>query len=67
MKEALSRHPCLVLGSLVLVAVSGLSSEAESDLLSGVRRVVVLGDSITYGGGYVAAIEAYALDRKSVV
>ncbi|HRZ37218.1 MAG TPA: GDSL-type esterase/lipase family protein [Candidatus Paceibacterota bacterium] len=43
--------------------MSGLSSEAESDLLSGVRRVVVLGDSITYGGGYVAAIEAYALTR----
>lgn len=63
MKGALCRHACFVLGSLVLLAFSGLSSEAESDFLQGVRRVVVLGDSITYGGGYVAGLEAYTLTR----
>lgn len=63
MKGALCRHACFVLGSLVLLAFSGLSSEAGSDFLQGVRRVVVLGDSITYGGGYVAGLEAYTLTR----
>ncbi|HOY59180.1 MAG TPA: hypothetical protein PK640_13730, partial [Verrucomicrobiota bacterium] len=58
-----ARQAWIVLGSLLLLVVSGSSSGAESDFLPGVRRVVVLGDSITYGGGYVAGLEAYALTR----
>ncbi len=58
-----ARQAWIVLGSLVLLVVSGSSFGAESGFLPGVRRVVVLGDSITYGGGYVAGLEAYALTR----
>ena len=36
---------------------------AQPDFLPGVRRVVFLGDSITYSGHYIEYLEAYALSR----
>ncbi len=36
---------------------------AQPDFLPGVRRVVFLGDSITYSGQYIEYLEAYALSR----
>src|SRR4051794_28039113 len=33
--------------------------QAEQSPLDGVRRVVFLGDSITYAGGYIEFVEAY--------
>ena len=44
----------VLLGSFALSAAS-----AESDLLGDAKRVVFLGDSITYSGQYIAFIEAY--------
>ncbi|MCX7824187.1 MAG: GDSL-type esterase/lipase family protein [Verrucomicrobiae bacterium] len=36
---------------------------AASEFLSGVQRVVVLGDSITYSGAYVEFLDAYVVTR----
>lgn len=36
---------------------------AETNFLPGVRRVVFLGDSITYSGQYIEYLEAYAVTR----
>src|SRR4051812_36869652 len=44
--------PLLVLGSAPGIA-------AEEPPLAGVRRVVFLGDSITYAGQYIEFLEAY--------
>jgi lysophospholipase L1-like esterase/pimeloyl-ACP methyl ester carboxylesterase len=52
--------------TLALPALLGISvsvAAAGDGFLPGVRRVVVLGDSITFGGGYVAALETYAVTR----
>ena len=43
-------------------AVLGLSA-AEPAFLPGVKRVVFLGDSITYSGQYIEYLEAYAVSR----
>lgn len=43
------------------LSVSVTASAAE--FLPGVKRVVFLGDSITYAGGYIETIEAYARTR----
>jgi len=53
---------------LVSLAVLGLLPEhararEATNFLPGVRRVVFLGDSITYSGQYVDYLEAYALTR----
>lgn len=63
-RSAFVRSLCarlLLFFSIIAVAVS--SSGAEPDFLPGVRRVVVLGDSITYSGEYVDYLEAYAVTR----
>ncbi|MBM3892020.1 MAG: SGNH/GDSL hydrolase family protein, partial [Verrucomicrobia bacterium] len=36
---------------------------ASSDFLPAVKRIVVLGDSITYGGAYVELLDAYVVTR----
>lgn len=55
-------HVALFASIAALGLVFSLSA-AEAGFLLGVRRVVVLGDSITYGGGYVVALEAYGVTR----
>jgi hypothetical protein len=40
-----------------------LVSGARGGLPAGVKRVVVLGDSITYSGQYIEYVEAYAVSR----
>lgn len=61
---------CRVLSSLLAAIVVGTvltgcaSRRAAADkMLPGAQRVVVLGDSITYGGQYVDFIEAYFVSR----
>ena len=39
-------------------AVASLGAASAADFMDGVKRVVFLGDSITYGGGYVDILEA---------
>jgi lysophospholipase L1-like esterase len=39
------------------------TAEARQPVLKGIRRVVFLGDSITYGGDYVDDIDAYLFTR----
>ena len=46
-----------------LCFVTGLGGAAEPGFMPGVRRVVFLGDSITYSGHYIEYLEAYALSR----
>ena len=48
--------PLPFLAALILAAVT--TSAADKPLLDGVKRVVFLGDSITYAGGYVDILEA---------
>src|SRR3954466_4938596 len=49
--------------ALVSIGLSNPSSRSEDKpsrpLLAGVRRVVFLGDSITYAGGYITYLEAF--------
>jgi lysophospholipase L1-like esterase len=46
-----------VLTALFLAAATSVSA-ADKSLLDGVKRIVFLGDSITYAGGYVDILEA---------
>jgi lysophospholipase L1-like esterase len=50
----------LLLGSLA----AEVPAQPAARLPDGVRRVVFLGDSITYAGGYVAVIETYFVARR---
>lgn len=52
LRKALAVLCCL---AAILAAVS--SSPAADDVLPGVKRVLFLGDSITYDGKYVAYVE----------
>jgi lysophospholipase L1-like esterase len=47
---------------LVAALAAGVAAPA-AEFLPGVKRVVFLGDSITYAGGYIETIEAYARTR----
>jgi len=49
--------PLSILAALFLAFVTSASA-ADKSLLDGVKRVVFLGDSITYSGGYVDILEA---------
>lgn len=49
--------PLPILTALLLAAVTSASA-ADKSLMDGVKRIVFLGDSITYGGGYVDILEA---------
>jgi lysophospholipase L1-like esterase/pimeloyl-ACP methyl ester carboxylesterase len=51
------------LASLALLGISVCTAGAGDGFLPGVSRIVVLGDSITYGGAYVVALETYAVTR----
>jgi lysophospholipase L1-like esterase len=51
-----------IFSALGLLAVS-ISSAWSAEMLPGAKRVLVLGDSITYGGHYVEYIEAYFATR----
>ncbi len=54
----------VVLMLVLAVAATGrAASPAVATLPDGVKRVVVLGDSITHSGGYVTAIAAYFATR----
>lgn len=55
-------HPLLSAGLLAVATVLAAAA-APTPFLPGINRVVVLGDSITYGGDYVVALEAYAVTR----
>ncbi len=57
--QSLIAGACLVTGGF---AASSQAAEANP-MLDGVRRVVVLGDSITYSGAYVEFIETYFVSR----
>ena len=54
---------CLTFPVRALLGVIVASAAAGGEFLPKVERVVVLGDSITYGGTYVVALEAYAVTR----
>src|SRR5262245_13658459 len=66
------RHLCLLRLVLLLSAVgTGMgtgtdagAAAAEIPFLLGARRVVFLGDSITYSGQYIDYLEAYAVTRS---
>ncbi|KAF0175409.1 MAG: lysophospholipase L1-like esterase [Limisphaerales bacterium] len=49
--------PLPILAALFLAAITATSA-ADKPNLDGVRRIVFLGDSITYGGAYVDILEA---------
>ena len=51
------RHRAVLL--LLLLSVADTLKAAEPQPLAGVRRIVFLGDSITYSGQYIEYIEAY--------
>jgi lysophospholipase L1-like esterase len=55
----------LLAGLLVAAAFARAATPATqvADLPANVQRVVFLGDSITYGGGYVTAVAAYFATR----
>ena len=48
---------------LLLIACLAVHARGADELLPGARRVLFLGDSITYSGQYVEAIEAYFATR----
>ncbi|MEO8426168.1 MAG: GDSL-type esterase/lipase family protein [Verrucomicrobiota bacterium] len=48
---------------LATALVANLVAGAKADFLPGVRRVVFLGDSITYSGQYIEYLEAYTVSR----
>jgi lysophospholipase L1-like esterase len=58
----LFRLACLAVAATVLSTVTPARSEGWP-LPAGVKRVVFLGDSITYGGRYIDYVEAYFLTR----
>lgn len=49
--------------AFAVAGAAGAATPVVATLPDGVKRVVVLGDSITYGGGYVTAIAAYFATR----
>lgn len=56
------RIPCLAV--LILTAtLSARTSAADLPGLAGARRIVFLGDSITYGGQYIEILDAYLAAR----
>lgn len=51
--------PLSFLAALLLAAITNSTPAADPDaLMQGVKRIIFLGDSITYGGGYVDILEA---------
>lgn len=69
MTSPFNRLQRLVLaGLLAAVAAAGCAAAPKADrpgvLDGGVRRVVFLGDSITYGGQYIDYLEAYLATRR---
>lgn len=60
-----SRGRSLSLVALLLTLVTGAfaAAPAVATVPEGVRRILFLGDSITYGGGYVNAVAAYHATR----
>lgn len=57
------RRSLLAAGALLLGASVGRNAPAVASLAPDVRRVLFLGDSITYGGTYTTYIETYFLTR----
>lgn len=57
-------RPCLTLLGLIALAVAPvISAPAVATLPAQARRVLFLGDSITYGGFYTVCVEAYFATR----
>ena len=59
------RSAALALASALVFPGLAASGAAEPTPLAGVRRVVFLGDSITYSGQYVEYVEAYLQARTT--
>ena len=59
--KSLLRMACLVVGILSAGAAGAQAADVggRAALRAGVKRVVFLGDSITYAGRYVNLVEAY--------
>src|ERR1043166_6271819 len=53
-----------MLSLLLVLAANGLSGADGSPSVPNVKRIVFLGDSITYSGEYVATVEAALLLQK---
>jgi phospholipase/lecithinase/hemolysin len=56
----------ILLTAAVLLFVPGPTHADNDRLLAGVRRIVFLGDSITYSGQYVEYLEAYLRTSQPV-
>ena len=50
--------PLPILVALLLAAITSASAADPDALMQGVKRIIFLGDSITYAGGYVDILEA---------
>lgn len=65
---SLTRHSqfaLLAFTALCFLASHGVAEDRQREqLLRGARTIVFLGDSITFGGGYVADFEAWLLTKK---
>ena len=57
MRHALSIRLTTAVGCAVLVLFGALSGLAAEEILPGAKRILFLGDSITYDGKYVAYVE----------
>lgn len=57
------RNQTIVAVAIMLVHLQAISCADEPSFLPGVKRVVFLGDSITWSGQYVEDIDAYAATR----
>lgn len=56
-------HRSVVFAALALLACSCPGAESAATLPPAVKRVLFLGDSITYGGFYAACVETYFVTR----
>ncbi len=52
-----------ILCLMTAIAAPALAAAAQPDFLPGVKRVVFVGDSITYSGQFIEYIDAYAASR----
>ncbi|HEY2084126.1 MAG TPA: lipolytic enzyme, partial [Verrucomicrobiae bacterium] len=54
----------MVAAVLCLGSLAGIAADTNAlAKLQNIHRIVFLGDSITYAGGYVADVEAYYISR----
>lgn len=63
MRDSRARRLSLFALLVALTTCAFAAAPAAADVPSNVRRIVFLGDSITYGGGYVNAFATYCATR----